>query len=109
VRRGDIVLAAAKGDYGKVRPCLVIQSDFLNPTHDSVIVCLIQSGSPSGGAIVRIPVAPTSENGLERISEVMVDKVATIRIARVRRTIGRLDDATLEDVERALLVVLGFA
>jgi mRNA interferase MazF len=109
MRRGDLVLAAAKGDYGKVRPCLVIQSDLLNPTHDSVVVCLVESGFLTGGSSFRIPVAPGPDNGLDRPSEVMTDKVAAIKVGRVRRTIGRLDDAAMEAVDRALLFVLGFA
>lgn len=109
MRRGDLVLAAAKGDYGQVRPCLVVQSDLLNPTHDSVAVCLVESGLLTGGSSFRIPVAPSLGNGLDRPSEVMIDKIAAIKVGRMRRTIGRLDDATMEAVDRALLFVLGFA
>ena len=109
MRRGDLVLAAAKGDYGKVRPCLVVQSDLLNLTHDSVVVCLVESGFLTGGSSFRIPVAPSPDNGLHQPSEVMIDKIAAIKVGRVRRTIGRLDDAAMEAVDRALLFVLGFA
>jgi len=109
VKRGDIVLAAAKGDFGKVRPNLVVQSDLLNPTHASVLVCLLESGHLTGGNTFRIPVPPTAGNGLDRPSEVMVDKVAAIRTDRVRQVIGRIDDDTMKAVDRALLVVLGLA
>lgn len=30
MKRGDIVLAAASGDYGKPRPALIIQSNLFN-------------------------------------------------------------------------------
>lgn len=43
MKRGDIVLAVAAGDYGKPRPALVVQSDLFNDTHASVLVCLMTS------------------------------------------------------------------
>jgi mRNA interferase MazF len=109
IRRGDIVLAAAKGDYGKVRPNLVVQSDLLNPTHASVLVCLLESNHLTGGNSFRIPVLPTPANGLDAPSEVMVDKVAALKIERIRRIVGRLDEEAMAAVERALLIVLGLA
>jgi mRNA interferase MazF len=42
VRRGDIVTVAAPGDYGKHRPAIVIQSDWLKAT-DSILVVLLTS------------------------------------------------------------------
>ena len=109
IRRGDIVLAAAKGDYGKVRPNVIVQSDLLNPTHASFLVCLLESSHLTGGNIFRVPVSPTLENALDRPSEVMVDKVAALKADRMRTVIGRLDDETMTAIDRALLVVLGLA
>ncbi|HEV3076187.1 MAG TPA: type II toxin-antitoxin system PemK/MazF family toxin, partial [Thermoanaerobaculia bacterium] len=44
MRRGSIVVVAAKGPYtGKPRPALVVQSDLFNPTHSSVTICPITS------------------------------------------------------------------
>ncbi|WP_348532418.1 type II toxin-antitoxin system PemK/MazF family toxin [Rhizobium sp. RU36D] len=42
VKRGDLVTVSAQGDYGKPRPAIVIQSDFLNAA-DSVLVVLLTS------------------------------------------------------------------
>ncbi len=39
MKRGDIVLVTAPGDYGKRRPAVVIQSDLFNDTHASIVVC----------------------------------------------------------------------
>jgi mRNA-degrading endonuclease toxin of MazEF toxin-antitoxin module len=47
IRRGDVVICAAPGEYGKPRPALVVQSELFNGTHSSVTVCLITS--PPGG------------------------------------------------------------
>jgi mRNA interferase MazF len=36
LKRGDIALAVARGDYGKSRPAVIVQSDLFNPTHASL-------------------------------------------------------------------------
>ena len=34
--RGDVVIVAAPGDYGKPRPAVIVQSDALSDAHASV-------------------------------------------------------------------------
>jgi mRNA interferase MazF len=107
MRRGDLVTVAAPGDYGKPRPALVIQSDLFDAL-PSVTLCLVTS-ELRDAPIFRITVNPSAENGLRRASQVQVDKVLTVARERVGATIGRLDDATLLNVNRSLAVFLGIA
>jgi mRNA interferase MazF len=108
VKRGDIVLAAAPGDYGRPRPAVVIQSDFFNDTHPSVTLCLVTSHLRNA-PIFRVPVAPTEENGLRERSQIMVDKVVTLPRERLREGVGRLDAQTMGRVDAAMTVFLGLA
>jgi len=48
-------------------------------------------------------------NGLRLRSQIMTDKMIALRQDRVRRVIGRIDAETSEQLDRALLVVLGLA
>ncbi len=73
VKRGDLVTVSAQGDYGKPRPAIVIQSDFLNAA-DSVLVVLLTS-TIADAPLYRLTVEPTAGNGLKVVSQVMVDKV----------------------------------
>ncbi len=107
MRRGDLVTVAAPGDYGKPRPALVIQSELFDEM-PSVTLCLVTS-TLRNAPIFRITVDPSPENGLERISQIQVDKTMTVARDRVRQTIGRLDEATLLKVNRSLAVFLGIA
>ena len=107
MRRGDIVAVAAQGDYGKPRPALVIQSDIFD-TLSSVTLCLVTSALLDA-PVFRITVDPSPENGLQRISQIEVDKVMTVKRERVGRVIGRLDDATLVKVNRSLAAFIGIA
>jgi mRNA-degrading endonuclease toxin of MazEF toxin-antitoxin module len=52
---------------------------------------------------------PTPGNGLPSAGSLMVDKVAAIPRARVFRSIGRLDDATLQRLDASLSLMLGVA
>ena len=63
----------------------------------------------TGAASFRVTVDPTEANGLQHRSEVMVEKLAGVARARLREVVGQLDRATMNAVERALLLVLGFA
>ena len=40
-------------------------------------------------------------------SEVMVEKVTALAAARLKQSIGRVDDVTLARVERALMFIFG--
>lgn len=105
MRRGDLVTVSLPGDYGKPRPALVIQSD-LFAEHPSVTVLPITSHLVDA-ALLRIDIGP--ESGLDRLSQIQIDKSHTARRERVGAVIGRADERTLRAVNRALAVFLGLA
>ena len=107
MRRGDIVTVAVSGDYGKPRPAVIIQSDWLAAT-ESVRVCLITS-SLRDTPLYRLTVPDAPSTGLRAPSQVMVDKVFAVRRAKMGEPIGRLDDATLIALNRLLGLVVGIA
>ncbi|OFZ88889.1 MAG: growth inhibitor PemK [Betaproteobacteria bacterium RIFCSPLOWO2_12_FULL_62_58] len=107
MRRGDLVTVAAPGDYGKPRPALVIQSDLFDEL-PSVTLCLVTSALRDT-PIFRITVDPSPSNGLQRVSQIQVDKVMTVARERIGGVIGRLDDATLLKISRSLAVFFGIA
>jgi mRNA interferase MazF len=107
VKRGDVVLAALPGDYGKPRPAVIVQSDLLNaegPT--SYILCPLTT-TLTGRSNIRVPIEPSAGNGLRAQSEVMVDKVSAAPAKRIRESVGRLDAAAMRAIDRAVLLVLG--
>jgi mRNA interferase MazF len=54
-------------------------------------------------------VAPTPQNGLLVHTQIMTDKLNTLRRDRIKRIIGTLDPDTCERLDTALLMVLGLA
>lgn len=105
--RGDLVVIALQGDFGKPRPALVVQSD-LFVEHPSVTVLPVTSELRET-PLFRLTLQPTAENGLKVPSQIMVDKAHTVLREKVGQTIGRLDAATMVAVNRALALFLGFA
>lgn len=105
MRRGDVVTAALAGDYGRPRPVLVIQDHAFNELSSATVLPL--TTDLRNFPLFRITVEPSRQNGLRERSQVMVDKAATAPRARVRQQVGRLDHATMAEVDTALARFLG--
>lgn len=100
-QRGEIVVCVLSGDYGKPRPAVVVQSDLFNPTHASITVCPITTHIVDA-PMFRLSVDPSVENGLRASSQIMVDKVSTLKVEKVRQKIGRLTQEQIEELSKAL-------
>ena len=105
IKRGDVVMCAAPGDYGKPRPAVVVQSDLFNRTHSSVAVCLITSLEDA--PLFRIPVPAGRTTGLKVQSQVMVDKVIAMPRSKITGRTGALAGGPLKEVDNALRLWLG--
>jgi mRNA interferase MazF len=105
LRRGDIVTTALSGDYGKPRPAVVIQTDRVGIT-DTILVCLISSDIQDFSSI-RINLPATKETGLERASQVMVEKIHAVAKVKCRQHIGRVPHAALAKLNLALFNMIG--
>jgi mRNA interferase MazF len=107
VTRGDLVVVALQGDFGKPRPALIVQSDFFSE-HPTVTVLPVTSELREA-PLFRLTLQPNADNGLRSPSQIMVDKAHTILREKVGRKIGQLDRASMVAVNRALALFLGFA
>ena len=107
MRRGDLTTVALSGGFGKPRPALVIQSDFLAET-DSVLVCVLTS-TLRAAPLYRLSLAAGEATGLREPSQVMVDKIMAVRRDRCGIATGRADDAAMMALGRLLAFVVGVA
>jgi mRNA interferase MazF len=105
VKRGDFVVVALQGDYGKPRPALVVQSDLFDE-HPSLTIAPVTS-TITDAPLFRVTIEPTTANGLRAVSQIMVDKLTTVRRERVAQTLGSLTDDAMLRVNRALVLWLG--
>ena len=106
MKQGDLISVSLPGDYGKPRPALVIQSDIYEHLN-SVTVLLLTSNILSAEGC-RVVVEMSEENGLRQISQVMVERAATLPRSKAGPVIGRLSATDMNAVNRALALFLGF-
>jgi len=105
--RGDVVIVAAPGDYGKPRPAVIVQSDALPASHASVVIC--QMTSELAEADFRVTIDAGPETGLRVRSQVMADKPVAVRRERIGERIGRLAAGDMAGLNVAIAFVMGLA
>ena len=90
MKRGDIVTVSAPGAYGKPRPAVIVQSDWLDGT-DSVLVSLLTS-TVRDAPIFRLSLDPSPDNGLRVPSQIMVDRILALPRDKCGAVISFPDD-----------------
>lgn len=105
--RGQFVTVAVQGDFGKPRPALVIQANQFSE-HSSVTVLPLTSTLVTA-PLLRVTVQPSAENGLQKPSQIMIDKALTVRRDKLGAAFGSIDPDAFVEVERCLAVFLGIA
>lgn len=100
IKKGSIIACVIHGDYGKPRPAVVIQSN-LYKNHSSITVCPLTTHLIDAPAF-RLLLAPTKLNGLNLESQIMVDKISTIRSDKINKEIGELSPDQLEELIKAV-------
>jgi len=107
MQRGDLVSVAIQGNFGKPRSALVIQSP-LFANHTSVTVLLVTS-TLVDAPLLRVTVQAAPGNGLEKTSQIMIDKAMTLKREKIGPVLGRVNPDELTQVERGLAIFLGIA
>jgi mRNA interferase MazF len=110
-KRGEIYLTALDPAVGReiqeTRPALVIQNDVSNRLSDITIVAPITS-------TVRFPLNPVHvlltadpATGLSLTSVALLNQIRAVDRVRLVKRLGRIDDATMEQVDEAIGISLG--
>ncbi len=75
---------------------------------DSVTICPFTT-DPTEAPLFRLSITPSPTNGLREASQLMVDKLTTVRRSRLGNQLGVLDDSDTVRLNRAMVVFLGIA
>lgn len=59
--------------------------------------------------LIRIDIIPSSENGLEKRSQLMIDKISSVPKSKLGKRIGMLTAQDMASVDRALVIYLGLS
>jgi mRNA interferase MazF len=107
IKQFDIWLAdlnPSRGtEPGKTRPVVVVQTDLLNDTHPSTLVCPITSNVQKDIDLLRVHLR---KNQLDKLSDILVDQVRAIDNKRLISRLGELNKAQREKLKENLRIVL---
>ncbi len=107
MRRGEVWTVSGAGFAAKPRAAVIVQDDGFDATA-SVTVCVFTTDETEA-PLFRLAVTPSDRNRLRSVSRLMVDKLTTVSKERLGERIGRLDDADVVRLNRAIVVFLGLA
>jgi mRNA interferase MazF len=88
MKRGELWTLKDRNYAAKARPVVIVQANLEND-FDSVILCLFTTFE-SENISTRVKINPTSENGLEKTSYVMTEKIITVEKTMLGKHIGNL-------------------
>lgn len=107
MNRGELWTVAGGVYASKPRPALIVQDDVFDATLSVTVAPL--TSTLVEAPLVRIRIGSSPLSGLERDSDVMIDKLTTVRRTNVVRRVGRITAEQLTEVEHALMAFLGLA
>ncbi len=112
IKRGDIFYAdlspVVGSEQGGIRPILIVQNDIGNKFSPTIIASAITSQLTKAKLPTHIEIQ-SGKFGLPRDSVILLEQIRTLDKRRLKSKIGSLDDRTMNAVNRALLISLGFA
>ncbi|MBK9337465.1 MAG: type II toxin-antitoxin system PemK/MazF family toxin [Lewinellaceae bacterium] len=91
-------------EAGKVRPVIVVQTNFLNEYHPSTIICPLTTKVRPGATLLRIHLSAGTA-GLSQDSDIMMDQVRAIDNRRLKQKIGQLPPAFHVQLDENLKIV----
>ncbi len=110
VKRGELYYAdlspVVGSEQGGVRPVLIVQNDIGNKYSPTIIAAAVTSKLNKAKLPTHIELP--SAFGLAKNSVILLEQIRTIDKRRLKERIGELPDATMNRVNRAILISLGF-
>lgn len=94
-------------EQGGLRPVLVIQNDIGNKHSPTIIAAAITSQINKAKLPTHIELKGEIF-GLNKDSVVLLEQIRTLDKRRLKEKIGDLDTQTMEEVNKAILISLGF-
>lgn len=88
---------------GKTRPVVVIQTDLLNESHPSTIICPVTSKFNPEIILLRVHL---KKGQIDKPSDVLVDQIRAIDNKRLIKKLGKLTKDQIQILKSNLRVVL---
>ncbi|WP_114784800.1 type II toxin-antitoxin system PemK/MazF family toxin [Botryobacter ruber] len=92
-------------ETGKVRPVVIIQTNLLNKSHPSTIVCPVTTNVQPKSDILRVHLSKGMAN-VKEDCDIMIDQIRAIDNSRLMRRIGQLDEKVKNKIKENVKIVL---
>jgi mRNA interferase MazF len=97
-------LNPAKGtEPGKVRPVVIVQTDLLNESHPSLIICPITTNVLPESELLRVHL---NKGQLEVLSDILVDQIRAIDKKRLISKLGELTPSQADRLGENIKILL---
>lgn len=107
IKQYDIWLAnlnPSRGtEPGKTRPVVIVQTNLLNETHLSTLICPITTNVKKEIQLLRVHL---KKGQLDKLSDILVDQVRAIDNERLLKKMGQLTKEQKESLKTNLRIVL---
>lgn len=111
IKRGELYYAdlspVVGSEQGGVRPILIVQNDTGNKYSPTIIAAAVTSQLGKARLPTHIELN-ANEFGLVKNSVILLEQIRTLDKRRLKERIGILSDSTMQKVNTALLISLGF-
>ena len=107
IKQYDIWLAnlnPSKGtEPGKIRPVVIVQTDLLNDSHLSTIICPVSTNLIPDAELLRVHL---KKGQLDKLSDVLIDQIRAIDNKRLLNKIGMLSTDQIKTLKSNISIVL---
>lgn len=111
IKRGELYYAdlspVVGSEQGGIRPILIVQNDTGNKYSPTIIAAAVTSQLSKAKLPTHIELA-ANEFGLTKNSVILLEQIRTLDKRRLKERIGELSPTTMQKVNTALLISLGF-
>ena len=111
IKRGELYYAdlspVVGSEQGGVRPVLVVQNDVGNKFSPTIIAAAVTSKINKAKLPTHIEL-PLGDFGLQKDSVILLEQIRTLDKRRLKERIGELSEVTMNKVDKAILISLGF-
>jgi mRNA interferase MazF len=93
-------------EIGKTRPAIIVNNDEIGTLRLKVVVPITAWNDAFASVLWMVRLEPSAENGLSKTSAADTFQVRSISQQRLTRQIGILSDEQMQNISKALAIVL---
>ena len=87
---------------GKTRPVVIVQTNLLNETHLSTLICPVTTNVKPELEILRVHL---KKGQLDKLSDVLVDQIRAIDNRRLIKRLSKLNNEQVKNLKQSIMIM----